>query len=553
MAERECDCTAAYVEGVEHSYHCYISQKRRKELLDSVEDEHSVFSTNAAGDIEFKGTGSEDETYYTEYELHMAQEVEMSGIGTNPKEDAILAHYRSHSSDDAPTVDKDPALLEQERKAKTKAFMQGLPDTVPAEWRADQWALVDEALEILDPVDKAFWDEYLTTLVGTGGKVGDTIPAADEKQAVDVAQVVNRDPNDPLTAENELAPVCAGHCKPAKHSGQHHPTCQIRLKATQAENCNCASWRYKGVHMYDCPASPDHKAFGVVETDESKCTCNAKKFNSSVHVGACPLNKGLGATGTNYKPTYVYKPSCKHGREAAPFKLTDTLSILLLADRDCKFYDDEKVDIGVYLYSGWQGKSVVVTPGLKGLPFKTTDRLTEAVMLPWPDYQPYPNVQQLHDVIQWMLATIAKGKVMETGCMGGHGRTGTMASCLLMAANPGMLPADALMKVRKEHCTKAVESVKQMDQLCEFYELVNGNQDWRKDKNQRRRWNKLGGSKSGGNKTGFQSSTTVKGNPASGTQSYGTYVNGKWVPAAAVTKAAETSTTESVVKGGDVK
>jgi hypothetical protein len=48
------------------------------------------------------------------------------------------------------------------------------------------------------------------------------------------------------------------------------------------------------------------------------------------------------------------------------------------------------------------------------------------------------------------------GERVEIGCIGGHGRTGTMLACMLVLN--GMKPAAAIKFVHKKYCTEAIES-----------------------------------------------------------------------------------------------
>lgn len=53
-------------------------------------------------------------------------------------------------------------------------------------------------------------------------------------------------------------------------------------------------------------------------------------------------------------------------------------------------------------------------------------------------------------------------------CVGGHGRTGTALSSMILAANPGASVEEAVKFVRDVHCSKSVESVAQFEYLARF-------------------------------------------------------------------------------------
>lgn len=73
--------------------------------------------------------------------------------------------------------------------------------------------------------------------------------------------------------------------------------------------------------------------------------------------------------------------------------------------------------------------------------------------------------------------------------MGGHGRTGTLLSMLLCAQ--GVTPPESIERVRKNHCTKAVENSKQAEYVGAFYKTFHGNDVWRKSKALRKKFNRV--------------------------------------------------------------
>ena len=55
-----------------------------------------------------------------------------------------------------------------------------------------------------------------------------------------------------------------------------------------------------------------------------------------------------------------------------------------------------------------------------------------------------------------LLARARQGEVVELGCLGGHGRTGTALACLAVLA--GTSPPAAVAWVRSAYCSQAVET-----------------------------------------------------------------------------------------------
>lgn len=202
-----------------------------------------------------------------------------------------------------------------------------------------------------------------------------------------------------------------------------------------------------------------------------------KRQMFATHLDKCPQHPEYDPTKNYSKTSYStsnYK-SCKHDREA--FKLEDNLSIFASAWRDVKYAADQNVfDVGVYMYDSWQ-VGVTVTAGLN-VPWSGHD-VAKQVILDWPDFNIPDKDVPMVEIVKWMLAQMGEGVRFETGCMGGHGRTGTMLACLLAAQ--GVAPGTALKRVRAEHCDKAIENQKQGEYVATFYKMFHGDEAWTKN------------------------------------------------------------------------
>lgn len=100
-------------------------------------------------------------------------------------------------------------------------------------------------------------------------------------------------------------------------------------------------------------------------------------------------------------------------------------------------------DYGLYAYSGWYPKCV-------------------HTFIPWQDYGlPTVEFEKAARAIKdaWMRA--AEGETVEVGCMGGHGRTGTILACIAILSDPEMTSKQAISHVRKTHCHEAIETNQQ--------------------------------------------------------------------------------------------
>jgi protein-tyrosine phosphatase len=117
------------------------------------------------------------------------------------------------------------------------------------------------------------------------------------------------------------------------------------------------------------------------------------------------------------------------------------------------------IDIGLYLDSRWASEHVLVTPGLR---LSTGERVRgpRAILYPWEDWGVPEDLTLFKLVLQWLMEEIRVGKTVEVGCMGGHGRTGTVLGCLLILQ--GRPWEEVIDMVRDGYCEDAIESRSQL-------------------------------------------------------------------------------------------
>lgn len=213
--------------------------------------------------------------------------------------------------------------------------------------------------------------------------------------------------------------------------------------------CNCNAEKYKNVHTMNCPAK-----------EKAECTCNSSAYNGA-HIASCP------ASYSNTKYTggsYSYKTSdwssnyCTKAHWRTPVLLGSDLIVYASAwsDRPKTQWSgdtDIEPDYGFYLDDLWTGNRMTVSPGLD-LPI--VGMKPQIIHFPCTDQQAPPDLDAFKAMIEWILEQIALGKLVDIGCIGGHGRTGLTLSCLLVAQ--GMDPWDAIEKIRKDYCEEAVET-----------------------------------------------------------------------------------------------
>lgn len=82
------------------------------------------------------------------------------------------------------------------------------------------------------------------------------------------------------------------------------------------------------------------------------------------------------------------------------------------------------------------------------------------------DMEAPANVARFKKLVTWVCNQLHEGKTVHVGCIGGHGRTGTLLSAIVAEA---LQKEDAIQWVRKHYCKKAVESKVQIAFLMKHY------------------------------------------------------------------------------------
>lgn len=83
-----------------------------------------------------------------------------------------------------------------------------------------------------------------------------------------------------------------------------------------------------------------------------------------------------------------------------------------------------------------------------------------------PDMKAPTDPAEFKRMVTWLAAQLIAGKKVHVGCVGGHGRTGTVLAALV---NEMTGEADAITYVRTNYCHKAVESAAQIHFLHEHF------------------------------------------------------------------------------------
>lgn len=145
-------------------------------------------------------------------------------------------------------------------------------------------------------------------------------------------------------------------------------------------------------------------------------------------------------TASGYKYSYVSKRSCWHSQDR--YVLSDGTEVFATAlyDRGSR----PTPDLGIYLDGGWK-------PSCR------------AYHIGWDDFGlPRADMPVLHEIGLEALTIAADGGIVEIGCVGAHGRTGTFLACMdaLSVTDPER-SQEIIRRVRKEYCHKAIETPRQ--------------------------------------------------------------------------------------------
>ena len=162
-----------------------------------------------------------------------------------------------------------------------------------------------------------------------------------------------------------------------------------------------------------------------------------------------------------------FTPSCNH--YMTEFKLKDDRSVYLTARSQYNRKDNEGVQatMACYLDRGWLDHSAFWFTGDAVCDEDLYDKSTVPTMyVDWRDMGTI-NIRELSQTVLWCLRRVEEGHNLSIGCYGAHGRTGTLLASLLV--HEGSTAKEAIARVRKEYCVKAIETAGQ-EKLIEDYD-----------------------------------------------------------------------------------
>jgi hypothetical protein len=183
---------------------------------------------------------------------------------------------------------------------------------------------------------------------------------------------------------------------------------------------------------------------------------------------------GSTVNSVNASTSYVMAPLCYHN--CRPLKLPEDKGFLYLSGKRGVSSPVEGTlpTVGVYLYDGWIPTNSIWTND--GTVVRQMEGADEArgleirkMYVEWGDMRSVP-LSTLSLVLKYIHNALENGEDIEVACMGGHGRTGTLAAAMCMMYNMGV--KEAINHVREEYCKEAIESCEQVDMLFDLYEAM---------------------------------------------------------------------------------
>ncbi len=94
-----------------------------------------------------------------------------------------------------------------------------------------------------------------------------------------------------------------------------------------------------------------------------------------------------------------------------------------------------------------------------------------AAIIPWADFGLPVDSEAAASQIEAAFSRAKRCELVEIGCVGGLGRTGTVLACLAVLA--GVAPAEAVPWVRRNYDVRAVETAEQEQWVLWFSQWAN--------------------------------------------------------------------------------
>ena len=169
----------------------------------------------------------------------------------------------------------------------------------------------------------------------------------------------------------------------------------------------------------------------------------------------------------DWTPSHAIK-TCNHWMQE--FKLKEGSIYLSAYKGGAKKNDTGKQPtLGCYLDVNWQSQRFLMSPDVTVDDDLFDAKEHKAMHINWPDRGAIP-VYDFSVAIMWCLRRIKEGEILEMGCYGAHGRTGTLLAGLLV--REGATAKEAIDTVRTTYCKNAIESKKQEELIAQYEDAL---------------------------------------------------------------------------------
>jgi hypothetical protein len=227
-------------------------------------------------------------------------------------------------------------------------------------------------------------------------------------------------------------------------------------KVPKSETLRGTVWGVTGTICKEC--------IDYVGNDEFKESL-VPAINSYAYTSVDDWDWGIYSTGA--MTPYVH---CSHHLTPFSFEgLDNTYTVHLTGSSSLKAEAGikELPTVGVYLDDGWlYGRLATNTA-------HDVDMTQPASLyVGWPDFG-IIKASLLSEAVEWVLPYVRdKKSIIEIACIGGHGRTGSFLTALMI--REGWEVTDAIEYIRGGYCPKAIENKNQEGLIQDYYNLING-------------------------------------------------------------------------------
>lgn len=180
---------------------------------------------------------------------------------------------------------------------------------------------------------------------------------------------------------------------------------------------------------------------------------------------------GFQLTKQSHKKYYPKVVPCGHNRDKFQLRNGETV---YLSSRSGSLKKDDRpeVTMGCYLDDTWMKARVMFTSDFR--PDNNFSQLFQEndypyIVINWSDMGVIP-LTDFSEIVAWCMTQIKHGEQLDIACVGGHGRTGTLLAGILVFQN--YTADEAIEKVRKDHCNKAIETIAQEQLIKQYYNAL---------------------------------------------------------------------------------